>query len=309
MLTDDYLVFIPDTEETEGELFLATVADVTSAGVSILFDGSDTGTTKYYKQLNTGVTLSENDRILVMRQSGSYVVLGKIAYTNSGGGGGGDPGDDYVKKTGDTMTGNLDVENGSFRRKLPVVANNTTYYGLRFLSSTGTGVGSVSYRRNSSPAGQGLRITGANIVNGSVLSNYFDLMVDDSGNRYVAMSHPASWQKALDTHYLAGDSVTFGTLSYTQFAGGMRANNALNFTIPLAKPVASGVTATASGKFIAYAGGSYRTIDLSDTNLTVTTLVDGSGVTLHIVFTTNPSWYSAQELIGIQAYGLTITFS
>lgn len=71
----------------QAEFYIGTAADVTSAGVKILFDGQAAETEKRYKLLNTGVQLAAGDRIIVMGISGSYVVLGKIAYTQSGGGG------------------------------------------------------------------------------------------------------------------------------------------------------------------------------------------------------------------------------
>lgn len=61
--------------------FLATVYNVSSSGVQLKIDGQDSPTTKRYKKLITGATLLRNDRILVMKISGTYVVLGKIAYS------------------------------------------------------------------------------------------------------------------------------------------------------------------------------------------------------------------------------------
>ena len=69
------------------EFLIGTVSDVSSDGVKILFDGQTEATEKRYKQINTGVQLAEDDRIVVMKISGSYVVMGKISYAGSGGGG------------------------------------------------------------------------------------------------------------------------------------------------------------------------------------------------------------------------------
>lgn len=69
------------------EFYIGTAADVSSAGIKILFDGQAAATEKRYKILNTGVQVAADDRVIVAKISGSYVVLGKIAYTQSGGGG------------------------------------------------------------------------------------------------------------------------------------------------------------------------------------------------------------------------------
>lgn len=58
-------------------LFLGTVYDVTSDGVRITFDGNDSPTNKRYKRLNSA-SLSSGDRILAVKQSGTYIILGKI---------------------------------------------------------------------------------------------------------------------------------------------------------------------------------------------------------------------------------------
>lgn len=127
----------------------------------------------------------------------------------------------------------------------------------------------------------------------------------------IEVQQPGWWRKSLGVDYKSGDSVTFGTSSYTQFSGGCRANNAFNFTIPLAKPVASGVTASVSGSIVIYGDGHYRTLSMDDVSIdSITVNIDGSGVTVHIVFDSNsvPSWYSAQNVFGIQAYNLTVSF-
>lgn len=135
-------------ENSGGEgFYLGTVADVSSDGVKILFDGQSEATEKRYKQLNTGITLAQDDRIVAMKISGSYVVLGRIAYNQSGGGGSVDVDDELddtsenpvqnkvitaaiedlqddlsdisdavgnkVAKTGDTMSGDLVMTGGS----------------------------------------------------------------------------------------------------------------------------------------------------------------------------------------------------
>ena len=93
-------------ENSGGEgFYLGTVADVSSDGVKILFDGQSEATEKRYKQLNTGITLATDDRIVAMKISGSYVVLGRIAYNQSGGGGSVDV-DDELDETSENPVQN-----------------------------------------------------------------------------------------------------------------------------------------------------------------------------------------------------------
>ena len=71
----------PDTE-----FYLATVAGVSSTGAQLLFAGESSATSKYYKCLNSA-NVSTGDRVVVMKQSGTYIVIGKIGQGGGGGGG------------------------------------------------------------------------------------------------------------------------------------------------------------------------------------------------------------------------------
>ena len=83
----DNVFLITDTEEKQGcDFYLATVTAVSSNGIKFQLDGQSSAMEKEYKQLNTGKTLSVGDRVVVMKQSGTYIVLGKFSYDNSGGG-------------------------------------------------------------------------------------------------------------------------------------------------------------------------------------------------------------------------------
>lgn len=64
--------------ETVPELFLATVNGVNSSGVQITLDGETTPMTKRYKQLKTGQTLSSGARVVAVKISGTFIVLGAI---------------------------------------------------------------------------------------------------------------------------------------------------------------------------------------------------------------------------------------
>lgn len=77
----DELVFeMGQNEESEAKILLATVYSASSSGVRLTFDGESTPSQKYYKRLNS-VSLSSGNRVLVVKASGTYVVLGKISYS------------------------------------------------------------------------------------------------------------------------------------------------------------------------------------------------------------------------------------
>ena len=59
-------------------MYLATVNGVNASGVQITIDGASEPMNKRYKQMATGQALTADDRVLVMKLSGTYVVLGKI---------------------------------------------------------------------------------------------------------------------------------------------------------------------------------------------------------------------------------------
>lgn len=69
------------------ELRLATVEAYNSyyepKGVSVIFDGEETPTTKRFMRLATDTSLSKGNRVLVAKVSGTYIVLGKVGYGES----------------------------------------------------------------------------------------------------------------------------------------------------------------------------------------------------------------------------------
>lgn len=68
---------------TVPEIYLGTVGSADSSGVEITLDGESEPMTKRYKALKTGQELSENTRVMVVKISGTYVVLGEISATSS----------------------------------------------------------------------------------------------------------------------------------------------------------------------------------------------------------------------------------
>ena len=65
------------------ELYLATVGASDSTGVTLIFDGASAATTKRFKCV--GSRPGVGDRVAVMKQSGTYIVLGAISAAGSGG--------------------------------------------------------------------------------------------------------------------------------------------------------------------------------------------------------------------------------
>ena len=65
------------------ELYLATVGASDSTGVTLIFDGASAATTKRFKSV--GTRPSAGDRVAVMKQSGTYIVLGTISAAGGGG--------------------------------------------------------------------------------------------------------------------------------------------------------------------------------------------------------------------------------
>lgn len=66
----------------ETEFYIATVSSVSSSGVKLLFAGETTAANKYYKCLSSA-NVSQGQRVVAMKQSGTYVVLGSIGGSGS----------------------------------------------------------------------------------------------------------------------------------------------------------------------------------------------------------------------------------
>lgn len=64
-----------------GDFLFATAKTSTGSGsaasLKLLFDGDTDYSTKYYKTLN-GTSISSGSRVLVLKVSGSYIILGRI---------------------------------------------------------------------------------------------------------------------------------------------------------------------------------------------------------------------------------------
>ena len=99
-------------EASRSELELATVGAVYSDGVSIIPDGQSSASQKHYTALTTGHALAAGDRIVVVKMSGSYIVLGRIRADS------GDPGVSLVTTASEIVTAGTgwSIDSASFAR-------------------------------------------------------------------------------------------------------------------------------------------------------------------------------------------------
>lgn len=120
-----------------------------------------------------------------------------------------------LKKTGDTMTGNLTISNIS-----PGIYLNNTNYNVTATSYTqGNSVGfrlrdvnsknvAIITDRYVADGKTGLWLSGWKTVGGTDISNALSLLVDKNGNRVVEVNDPAAWRKALGLCYAANDTMS-----------------------------------------------------------------------------------------------------
>ena len=74
-------ILLPQEEKTDGtgtEFLLATVTSKNNSGMTLTFDGQENATQKRYKMIASLTPANVGDRVVVMRHSGTFVVLGKI---------------------------------------------------------------------------------------------------------------------------------------------------------------------------------------------------------------------------------------
>lgn len=119
-----------------------------------------------------------------------------------------------VDKAGDTMTGNLEIDNTSPGTILKNTAmdvtdssytqNNSTGFRLRDKNGKNVAIIADRYLANGTT---GLWMTGWKTVNGTAISNNLSLYVDKDGNRVVDL-YPSVWRAALNVVDKSGDTMT-----------------------------------------------------------------------------------------------------
>lgn len=175
------------------KFFLATVASVTAAdGVSIIPDGQTEPVPKKYKILLTCAVPAAGERVVVMKHSGTCVILGAIGTPNQV--------DQKVNRSGDTMTGNLTLSAGNAgiyedttAYKVGVPPSSDFYtIGLRNRDKNGT----VFTTFNSALLSNGNIAARMLAMKGSI-SNYLQLVIDSNNNQSILVSNAQAWRKAL----------------------------------------------------------------------------------------------------------------
>lgn len=69
--------------ETVPEVYLGTVASRSTAGFTLTLDGQTEATQKRYRMLLTGRTPAVGARVVCVKISGTYVVLGEVGNPSS----------------------------------------------------------------------------------------------------------------------------------------------------------------------------------------------------------------------------------
>lgn len=78
---DELDALLPEKQDTspEIEILIGTIHNWnSSSGATFTIDGAGSVTTKYYKIMQTGRPMYEGKRYLILKTSGTYVVLGEI---------------------------------------------------------------------------------------------------------------------------------------------------------------------------------------------------------------------------------------
>lgn len=178
-------------EKTGGEagFFLATVATADSNGITFIPDGQTAATQKRYKMIASGPMPVEGDRVVVMKHSGTCVVLGIIGMPDE------PVTDEYVLKAGDTMTGALGIKNVNYAVGGTPPSSNS-YMPISFTDSADSTYAAV--RGAIRPNGNvGLFMQALRTINGNSVANGYSMQISSSGDRSVAFDDPAIWRSAL----------------------------------------------------------------------------------------------------------------
>lgn len=178
------------------DLFLATVANVNSSGLTLILDGESEASTKRYKYMTSGYAdPAAGDRVVVMKMSGTFVVLGRIGSSPK-------TTDGKVSRSGDIMTGNLTLANSQItqiNQDFNLVTHPSSNLGklfaiLRDVSSRYYGrIRGV--HRTSGEAG--VELGAIREAGGTTYYNGVTFYLGDDGSPRVYLDFPAEWRKVL----------------------------------------------------------------------------------------------------------------
>lgn len=188
-------------EKTGGEagFFLATVATADSDGITFIPDGQTAATQKRYKMIASGPMPVEGDRVVVMKHSGTCVVLGIIGMPDE------PVTDEYVLKAGDTMTGTLvlstsidpvlTIKNPTYKvGDASLQANSASLIRFRDKEDTTFGIVRSFLMSNGSTR---INMSAVRPVSDSTVQNGVSMSVSSTGARSVAVDDATAWRSAL----------------------------------------------------------------------------------------------------------------
>ena len=192
-----------------------TQDDSTNATYEVLLAGSASATTATESaKKSSGLTYNPSTSVLSMSgtPSGNTDVVTK-AYA-----------DGKVDKTGDTMTGDLNINSNNARTKyinpnmtLDTSANNglssDSGYGAYFTDKNGNAVGDVSMTTRSNGRNYAQLMARNKKTDGTSVANYIDVIADKDGSSSYYVSNPAAFRSAIDTDYKYWNEFTKTALS------------------------------------------------------------------------------------------------
>lgn len=181
-----------------------TQDDSTNATYEVLLAGSTSATTATESaKKSSGLTYNPSTSVLSMSgtPSGNTDVVTK-AYA-----------DGKVDKTGDTMTGDLNINSNNAKTKyinpnmtLDTSANNglssDSGYGAYFTDKNGNAVGDISMTTRSTGANYVQLMARNKKTDGTAVANYIDVIAAKDGSSSYYVSNPTAFKTALDLGFL-----------------------------------------------------------------------------------------------------------
>ena len=216
----DELFFLPEEERRAGDgtIVLATVYAVDEdEGLTLIFDGDSSASQKKYKMLMNGKTPAAGDRVAAVKHSGTYIVLGVIG-TNGGstpataspntvfaGPASGEtageatfrqlvaadlPGDGFVLKAGDTMTGELDIKSPSLHQgNPPSTSEEGIGTGIKFVDADGNVMADL-IPQLWTDGSQSICLRALTQVSGSPANNWITITKRKDGTSQISFGAP-----------------------------------------------------------------------------------------------------------------------
>lgn len=192
-----------------------TQDDSTNATYEVLLAGSTSATTATESaKKSSGLTYNPSTSVLSMNgtPSGNTDVVTKV-YA-----------DGKVDKTGDTMTGDLNINSNNARTKyinpnmtLDTSANNglssDSSYGAYLTDKNGNAVGDVSMTTRSNGRNYAQLMVRNKKTDGTSVANYIDVIADKDGSSSYYVSNPAAFRTAIDTDYKYWNAFTQTAIS------------------------------------------------------------------------------------------------